>query len=357
MFKWRELYMRYINLDHRTDRLQHMHEQIWRAGLDEEANAMIRFERERALLTRGDAWNKEPYKVMYNRTAGAVGCMLTQMKVMQDAYDAGKSAWVNEDDLVFCSDIVKRLDYIEKFVNEKEPETDIIWLGGTVHAPAWWHKKGHNEMLQMCGCNLQRDMERTGDERMVRTYGAFSTHSYIVMHKSIPKILDLLKQVMHFSIGIDYSFILHQPSLKCFAFMPGCVKQMDNRSDIGGGMTIFSGFSKLNGTHENSAYWWQDLMEQFDPNTFDWKDASPDFKPEPTPSKSILNQFGVSEGQIILEWLSVNLDRTITVRHSKEECEFIRKYAPCKNINGISVYNVFGYWQKIMEKNEWNTNA
>jgi hypothetical protein len=77
----------------------------------------------------------------------------------------------------------------------------------------------------------------------------------------------MLKQAIRGSIGIDYSFIKLQPYLKTFAFVPGCVKQMDNQSDIGNGMTFFSGFSKL------GPYWYQDRMEQFDPVSYNWAEA------------------------------------------------------------------------------------
>jgi hypothetical protein len=52
--------------------------------------------------------------------------------------------------------------------------------------------------------------------------------------------------------------------------VPGSVKQIDNLSDIGNGMTIFSGFSRLNGTEENSRYWYQENMNDFNPETFKW---------------------------------------------------------------------------------------
>jgi hypothetical protein len=126
-------------------------------------------------------------------------------------------------------------------------------------------------MLQMCKCSLGKDVERLDDERMVRVFGMFSTHAYVIRYGAIPKILALLNEVMSFTIGIDFSLILHQPNLRCFAFMPGTVKQYNAVSDIGQGITYFENFSKLNGSIENSAYWWQDRMENFNPNTFLWK--------------------------------------------------------------------------------------
>ena len=69
---------------------------------------------------------------------------------------------------------------------------------------------------------------------------------------------------MHVSIsmGIDWLFILLQPYLKTFAFVPGCVKQMDNLSDIGQGITRFSGFAIL-GPH-----WFRDRMTDFNYENF-----------------------------------------------------------------------------------------
>lgn len=268
MFSWKDCYARYINLAHRKDRLAHMINELDRVGISAE-----RFE---AIRTIDHQWDREPYKKMYARTRGAIGCMLSQMAVMQNAFDAGKGAIVLEDDLVMATDLLERLDYIENFVNTKEPDTDIIFLGGTVHCgPAWWHSQEHEPMLRpYCNCTLGRDMERIDDEHMVRVYGMFSTHAYAVPYEKIPKILKLLNDVMHITIGIDFSFIIHQPKLKCFAYLPGLIKQYNAVSDIGeGSVTYFENFSKLNGSIENSKYWWADKKDDVDLSSFDWKEA------------------------------------------------------------------------------------
>lgn len=270
-FSIKDMYASYVNLSHRTDRLAHMKQQLERIGLKAE-----RFE---AIRTVDDSWNRPPYQKMFNRTRGAIGCMLSQMAVMQKAYDMGKGAIVLEDDLVFASDTMERLDYIENFVNTKEPDADIIFLGGTVHcSPSWWHKIGHNEMLApYCNCTLGRDMERIGDKHMVRVYGMFSTHAYIVPYRKIPEILDFLNTTMHQTIGIDFSLIMLQPKLKCFAFLPGTVKQYNAVSDIGNGITYFENFSKLNGSLENSRYWWADKLSDVSLDGFDWAEANIDW--------------------------------------------------------------------------------
>lgn len=228
-----------------------------------------------AIRQRGFPWKEldyqnQKYATMFNRTPGAIGCHYSQVEIMRKAKAEDKHAFVMEDDLIFCSDFHDRLIYIESFL-EKQPDWDVFWLGGTFHSPAFWHPKGESGMRPNCSANLGKDFDHTEDPRIKRTYGAFCTYAYIVNKNSIDKILNLFDEHINTSIGIDWLFIKLQPQLKTFAFVPGCVKQMDNQSDIGNGVTVFSGFSRLNGTVENSRYWFQDKMEDFNPETFEWK--------------------------------------------------------------------------------------
>lgn len=262
-----EYYAAFVNLDHRTDRLNHMTKELGRVGIS-------------AVRQRGIPWreldiNNPKYQVMINRTPGAAGCHMSQVAVIEKAYEAGKNAFVMEDDLVFASDFKERLEYIDNFLAGKE--WDIFWLGATFHSPAYWHKIGQSNMRPDCSAQLGKDFDNTDDPRIKRTYGAFCTYAYIVNYNSIQKVLGLLDAHLHESIGIDWLFIKLQPQLKCYAFVPGSVKQINNLSDIGTNsdgspaMTVFSGFSKLNGTEENSRYWFQDKISDFNPDTFEWK--------------------------------------------------------------------------------------
>jgi len=252
-------YVSFVNLEHRTDRLEHMNEQLNRIGLT-------------AVRTRGllpvECMDKKGIKTMMDRTPGAVGCHFSQVGIMHRALSEGKHAWIMEDDLVFCQDFNERINYISNYL--QGVEWDVMWLGGTFHSPAFWHTKSNSRMQPNCSNGSGKDYEHTDDPRIKRTFGAFCTYAYIVNYKSIEKILNLFDEHLHTSIGIDWLYIKLQPQLKCFAFVPGSVKQMDNKSDIGTGMTIFSGFSKLNGTKENSRYWYQENMNDFDPLTFNW---------------------------------------------------------------------------------------
>jgi GR25 family glycosyltransferase involved in LPS biosynthesis len=257
-----DYYVSYVNLDHRKDRYNHMVEELNRINLP-------------AIRQRGFPWkeldyNHPKYATMLGRTPGAIGCHYSQCEIMREAKKEKKHAFVMEDDLIFCSDFHERLYIIESFL-ENQPDWDVFWLGGTFHAPAFWHPVGESKMRPNCSANLGKDFDHTDNPRIKRTYGAFCTYAYIVNLNSIDKILNLFEEHLPTSIGIDWLFIKLQPQLKTFAFVPGCVKQMDNQSDIGNGMTVFSGFSRLNGNLENSRYWFQDNMNDFNPESFEWK--------------------------------------------------------------------------------------
>jgi GR25 family glycosyltransferase involved in LPS biosynthesis len=99
-----DCHIAYINLAHRKDRREHMEKELGRVG--------IKAERFEAISTKGPEWNRYPYRVMFNRTRGAIGCALSQMAVMEKAYELGRSCIVLEDDLIFATDCLKRFEYI-----------------------------------------------------------------------------------------------------------------------------------------------------------------------------------------------------------------------------------------------------
>ncbi len=248
-------YASFINMDHRADRLMHMGNQL------SEIKSLM------AARTRGIPYQEIPRSantdVMFNRTPGAIGCHFSQVSIMKKAQSMGKNALVMEDDIIFCDDFDKRLAYIDNWAESHD--WDVIWLGASFHTdPPYWHRIGKSGMPPDCSAQLGKDAESTDDPRMIRTYGAYCTFAYIVNHDSIDKILALFDRHLHTSIGIDWLFIKLQPQLKCFSFVPGCVMQMDNMSDIGTGMTIWSG--QLN----NGPYVFQKRMEDFDPTNYKW---------------------------------------------------------------------------------------
>lgn len=237
----------YVNLDHRPDRLEHVEGQLARVGL--------RGRRMRGF--RPDEWTGDPARVdvMRRRTPGAIGCHMSQVAIIGTAVGTERNVMVLEDDVCFCADFRERLAEAEEFLAGRE--WDVLWLGATLHVrPAVWH-----------AATLGRDAERTEHPRFLRTYGIWSTYAYVVNAASAGKILALMTERLHESIGIDWLAIQLQPQLKTFCYVPGMAWQYDNQSDIGNGITEFSGFRRL------GPYVWADRREDFDPDGFDWGEA------------------------------------------------------------------------------------
>jgi len=246
-FDWRKARSWYVNLASRPDRNEHAKVEFAKAGLGAQ-----RFD---AFIP--DEWLGDPAKVlrMRNRTPGAIGCYQSQTHVMRMGQGNSSMVGVFEDDVVFCDDLADRLDYIETHLTR---DWDILWLGATFHCnPAVWHKD-----------SIGRDAERTADKHILRTYGIWSTYAYFVNGSSVRRVLDLLDQNIYRSDGIDHCMMLYvEPVLQTFCFVPGCCWQMDSESNIGTGVTRFSGFKQL------GPYAWTSRMQDFNPDTYNWNEA------------------------------------------------------------------------------------
>jgi GR25 family glycosyltransferase involved in LPS biosynthesis len=242
-----------INLASRPDRLEHAREQFAKHALD-----VRRFE---GFLP--DEWPGKESDVaqMRARTPGAIGCYQSQTHVVRTVQGSDRVVGVFEDDVVLCEDFNERLEWIAEHFTR---EWDIFYLGATFHVPGEWYKKPDCSSW----AELQRDANKTADKHVMRVYGQWGTYAYLVNGRNAKKVLDALAGNMHRSDGIDHNFIQLGPSINAYCFVPGCAWQYDNQSNIGTGVTEFSGFKRL------GPYVWTERMEEFDPDAFDWQDAS-----------------------------------------------------------------------------------
>lgn len=308
-FSWRDAYKAYVNLDSREDRKEAMERELLRVGL-------TGVERQKALTPEDYRGDSSKVFTMLNRTRGALGCYLSQREVMQKALAQNKDVFVFEDDLVFSTDIVTRLDMMEEFLNAKE-DWDIMWLGATFHIdPPQWHDLKHKSNSSIkCNCEIGKDAELTDNPRFVRTYGCWSTYAYIVNKNSIAKVLAMLDSCLDISIGIDFSFIKLQPQLKTYAFVAGSVKQYDNQSNIGDGITHFSKFSSL------GAYWFTDKIEDFDPTKFNWHEADPSCAPKEEVRKAVFAGFKNDTAESLYNILIDGLEKGVDAAHLDRTCK------------------------------------
>lgn len=240
----------YVNLACRPDRDSHARDQFAKHNL-----TVRRFE-----ALKPEDWKGEESDVarMMARTPGAVGCWLSQTEIIrQGLRDGSELIGIFEDDVCLCDDFNERLKYI---CDNLPLAWQVFYLGATFHVPGEWHKKPDCSDWLRHG----RDVWPTGDSRILRTPGIWGTYAYIVNRCSASSVLCVLDAVMPASDGIDHAFIRIGDHLNTYCFVPGCCWQYDNRSDIGDGITEFSGFKTL------GPYVWTDRMGDFDPSSFEW---------------------------------------------------------------------------------------
>lgn len=244
----------YINLSRRPDRREHAEAEFAKVGIDAQ-----RFE-----AFTPDQWRGTPEQVARMQagvpggTPGAIGCFHSQTEVIRTVVDTDRVVCVCEDDVVFCEDLKTRLAYLDEHLMW---DWDIIWGGATFHVPGVWC---HHEDCKDWGPSIGRDVVPTNDPHILRAYATWSTYCYFVNGIHARKVLDLFDANIHRARGIDHLCIILGDQLNAYSFVPGCSWQMDGQSNIGDGVTDFSGFKKL------GAYSWTDYMGDFDPTTFNW---------------------------------------------------------------------------------------
>lgn len=253
MFNFNDCYKKYINLDHRIDRKNYIEEQLKKHNIH--ADRFRGYYPDECIF---DPIKHSPIKKC--GLFGKLGCMTSHIKLMEEINTSKKDGFIMEDDLIFCSDFNLRIKEIEQFLNTHE--WDVFWLCSTLHInPPVCHTGQHHEWPNS---TLGIDAEPTDNERIIKTYGCFSTTAYIVNNKSLDKILYMLNKYMHELDAIDKLFIRIEPYLNTYAYIPGCIKQVDNHSDIIKTHQNFSYFRIL------GEYWWQDRREDFDPKKIMW---------------------------------------------------------------------------------------
>ena len=236
----------YINLDHREDR---------RAQIEAELSRVNLPARRLSAFTKGDWVGPESSVALMQPTPNTIGNWMSHTFLIGSGELTGRDVLVLEDDAILCADFQERLKYLAKHLPD---DWDIVFLGATFHLnPPHWHKD-----------TLGRDVELIGDPHLLRAYGVWSNHGYIVRAKSARKILDLMRGLMPSAKGSDHALIMSQPNLNAYVMVPGAVFQRDSESDIGKGVTVFSGFKNL------GPYVYTENLNDFDPTKHDWKEAA-----------------------------------------------------------------------------------
>lgn len=207
----------YINLDHREDRRQHIERVFKKVGIKAERlsgktdNDVVNFPEIKlaSICKTPDCFNNK--KSIFLHSPGNWGCTLSHYSILKKHLDSKdkRILAIFEDDAYFSEDFNERLKYLQ---DNFDLDWDFFYLG------SW--------------CRLIKD-EKTKIKYVWRIRDiVLGGHGYLVNPKSLPKIIELVKEKAKETEIIDSIYCHLIPYLKMYAFIPGMVSQIVDKSDI-----------------------------------------------------------------------------------------------------------------------------
>jgi GR25 family glycosyltransferase involved in LPS biosynthesis len=139
-----------------------------------------------------------PYQEFPCIPHGAVGCMLSHISVLKDAYDRGfQMIWIFEDDVVFKEDI-KQIPQLLKKLSVIDPYWDVFYTDVDIrnkkgeYVKAWPLRPRPNQRIFSRGYYAER-IVLCEDLMMIRN--RYGLHSVILSRRGIEKILHYFTHV------------------------------------------------------------------------------------------------------------------------------------------------------------------
>ena len=152
---------------------------------------------------------KEPGIAYYchSLSRGAIGCLLSHLSILQDAYDSGyQTVWVMEDDVRIVSNPHEISSFISVLDN-LAPDWDVLFTdheikGGTGPVPCGVIRPRPLVQLQPLEYYLKRGNINADIEKIGMRFGSASM---VVRRSGMKKILDFFKTYkIYFPYDIDY---------------------------------------------------------------------------------------------------------------------------------------------------------
>jgi len=233
-------YIYLINLDHRTEKLQQTLDQLnpyginpyrfsavngWKLSSEAIDELGIKYQVGMqspiaSVFRQEDGEEYMSFEVMkevgvtyfcHSLSRGAIGCFMSHLSILQDAYDSGyETIWIIEDDIrvvenpLLLSSLIAKLDFLVS------KEWDILFTDNEI--------KGANGMPVPCGLIRPRPNFQVQpleyytkrvkiDEDFTRIGMRFGSHSMIVRRSGMKKILDYVKKYkIYFPYDIEYFY-------------------------------------------------------------------------------------------------------------------------------------------------------
>jgi GR25 family glycosyltransferase involved in LPS biosynthesis len=147
----------------------------------------------------------------HSLSRGAIGCYLSHLSVLQDAYDSGyKVIWVLEDDIRIVKD-PRQLSYYVQALNKLAPKWDVLFTDNEFKdsnnkpVPCAAIRPRPNLRLKPLAEYLKRTPITSGITKIGMRFGS---HSMIINRSGMKKILDYTKTYkIFYPYDIEYALI------------------------------------------------------------------------------------------------------------------------------------------------------
>lgn len=147
----------------------------------------------------------------HSLSRGAMGCLLSHLSILQDAYDSGyETVWIMEDDIRVVSD-PHEISSLVNTLNQLAPEWDVFFTDnevkgvGGVPVPCAVIRPRPLVQLQPLDYYLRRSPLVNG---IVKIGMRFGSASMVVRRSGMKKLLDYFKTYkVYFPYDIDYFFV------------------------------------------------------------------------------------------------------------------------------------------------------
>ncbi|HEY4830990.1 MAG TPA: glycosyltransferase family 25 protein, partial [Waddliaceae bacterium] len=153
----------------------------------------------------------------HSLSRGAIGCLLSHLSIIQDAYDSGyNTIWIMEDDIRVVSN-PHELSSLMKILDNIAPDWDILFTdneikGGSGPVPCTVIRPRPLVQLEPLEYYQQRK-QINGD--IVKIGMRFGSASMILRRSGMKKLLEFFKTYkVYFPYDIDYFFV---PGINLYA--------------------------------------------------------------------------------------------------------------------------------------------
>src|ERR1700722_4546833 len=133
----------------------------------------------------------------HSLSRGAIGCLLSHLSILQDAYDSGyETVWIMEDDIRVVSD-PREISLLVNTLNNLAPEWDVFFTDNEVKGangtpvPCMVIRPRPLVQLQPLDYYLKRTQLSNGIEKIVMRFGSASM---VVNRSGMKKLLDFFKK-------------------------------------------------------------------------------------------------------------------------------------------------------------------